>query len=274
MLEDAIESAAQIIARANYAMAYTGAGISAESGIPTFRDPGGIWDRFDPEEVGSPGGIMGFAMQHPERIRDFLMESLATFEKADPNPGHYGLVELEEMGILKSVVTQNIDDLHAIAGNTRVYEVHGNLYRFRCTSCDWMEKYDREEILGKVKGVLNQEPFSIQGLLEGLPQCDCSGIMRPDVVMFGEEVQQLAKSYAEAQRADVIIVLGTSGVVWPAAGVPYEGKKSRAKIIEINPTESAFQDITDVYIKDLSGKVMPKIIERVRDLLDEGRAQV
>ena len=273
MVKDSIEAAAQIIAKAKYAIAYTGAGISAESGIPTFRDPGGIWDRFDPGEIGTTGGLVEFAMHHPERIRDFLRESVATFEKADPNPGHYGLVELEEMGILRSVVTQNIDDLHSIAGNTRVFEVHGNLYRFRCTSCDWMEKYNREEILGKVKSVLDAEPFSLQGLLEGIPKCDCMSLMRPDVVMFGEAVQQLAESYGEAQRSDVIIVLGTSGAVWPAAEIPYEGRRTKSKIIEINPTENAFREITDVYIQDLSGMAMPKIIERVRDLLGEGGSQ-
>jgi NAD-dependent deacetylase len=266
MYEDAIEAAAQIIARANYAIAFTGAGISAESGIPTFRDPGGIWDRFDPSEVGTPEGTLQFAMRHPERIREFLEESVAIFEKAEPNPGHHGLVELEEMGILKSVVTQNIDDLHSIAGNTKVFEVHGNLYRFRCTSCDWKNKFSREEILGKVKSAFHEESFTLEGLLAVLPKCDCAGLMRPDVVMFGEEVQQLSESHREAQLSDVIIVLGTSGVVWPAARVPYDGKKKNSKIIEINPTENAFRDITDVYVKDLSGTAMPKIMERVRGL--------
>lgn len=266
MSEGPIEAAARIIARADYAVAFTGAGVSAESGIPTFRDPGGIWDRFDSDEVGTAEGIVQFAMRHPDRIREFLKESVATFEKANPNPGHYGLVELEKMGILKSVVTQNIDDLHSIAGNTRVFEVHGNVYRFRCTSCGRMRKHSREEILGKLKGVLDEEPFSIQALLGALPKCDCTGLMRPDVVMFGEAVQQLPESYREARLSDVIIVLGTSGIVWPAAGVPYEGKKGSSKIIEINPTENAFRDITDVYVKDLSGAAMPKIIELVRGL--------
>lgn len=266
MDEGSIEAAAQIIARANYAVAFTGAGISAESGIPTFRDPGGIWDRFDPQEVSTPEGTVQFAMRHPERICEFLKESVATLEKADPNPGHYGLVELEKMGVLKSVITQNIDDLHSIAGNTRVFEVHGNLYRFRCTSCGGAKKFSREEIIGEVKGVLDEEAFSIEGLLAALPKCDCTGLMRPDVVMFGEAVQQLSESHREAQLSDVIIVLGTSGIVWPAAMVPYEGKKRNSRIIEINPTENAFRDITDVYVKDLSGEVMPKIVELVRDL--------
>ncbi|MBW2062033.1 MAG: NAD-dependent protein deacylase [Deltaproteobacteria bacterium] len=266
MHQDSIEAAAEIIAKANYAVAFTGAGISAESGIPTFRDPGGIWDRFDPGELGTAGGAMQFAQRHPERIREFLIESVATFEKAEPNPAHHGLAELEKMEILQGVVTQNIDDLHSMAGNTRVFEVHGNLYRFRCTSCGVVQKFSRQEILSRVKRALSEEPFSMQTLLAALPQCDCQGLMRPDVVMFGEAVQQVPESYREAQLSDVIIVLGTSGVVWPAAGVPYEAKKTDSKIIEINPSENAFRDITDVYVKDLSGAAMPKIIERVRNL--------
>jgi NAD-dependent deacetylase len=264
MTEGSLENAAQIISKANYAVAFTGAGISAESGIPTFRDPGGVWDRFDPVEAGTTEGMVQVAMRQPERIRDFLRESLATFEKAEPNPGHYGLAELEKMGILKSVVTQNIDDLHSIAGNTRVFEVHGNLYRFRCMSCGRLKKPSREEILGNMKNVLAEEPFSLHGLLVALPQCDCTGFMRPDVVMFGEAVQQVPESFNEARLSDVIIVLGTSGVVMPAAGVPYEGKKTNSKIIEINPTENAFRDITDVYVKDQSGLAMPKIIELIK----------
>jgi len=264
--EDSIREAARIIAGANYAIAFTGAGISAESGIPTFRDPGGIWDRFDPGEIGSAGGIADFTLRHPERMREFLSDSAVTFEKAAPNPGHLGLVELEKMGILKSVVTQNIDDLHSIAGNSKVLEVHGNLYRFRCLSCGHKVKKDREEILAKMKNALDEQNFSIQGLLDAFPQCDCAGLMRPDVVMFGEAVQQLSQSYRETLLSDVVIVLGTSGVVYPAAGVPYEAKKNNARIIEINPTENAFREITDVYIKELSGAAMPKIIEAVRRL--------
>ena len=263
MFNDPIEAAAQIIAPANYVIAFTGAGMSAESGIPTFRDPGGIWDRFDPAEVGTPDGIMAFAIQNPEQLRDFLKESLATFEKAEPNPGHHGLAELEKMGLLKSVITQNIDDLHSIAGNTRVFEVHGNLYRFRCTSCQATQKFDREDILGKVNPALSDTSFNFSGLLDVLPKCSCMGLMRPDVVMFGEAVLQMRESHVEAHKSDVILILGTSGIVYPAAGIPSEGKRTDSRIIEINPTENAFRDITDIYIQDSSARAMPKIVKRV-----------
>jgi len=258
-----IEDAVRIIAEANYAIAFTGAGVSAESGIPTFRDPGGIWDRFDPAEVGTTGGALQFALRYPERIRDFIRETVETFEKADPNPGHYGLADLEKMGILKSVVTQNIDDLHSIAGNTRVLEVHGNIYRWRCLSCQRVVKHGREDIIKRIRGAVEAESFSLEVLMAAIPRCECGGMMRPDVVNFGEAVQQMPASYDEARRADVVIILGTSGVVWPAAGVPHEARRNKARIIEINPTENAFQGITDVYIKDLSGSAMPRIVELV-----------
>ena len=266
MYDKAIESAARIIAEAKYAVAFSGAGMSAESGIPTFRDPGGIWDRFDPAEVGTSEGIIQLAMRQPERIRDFLLEAVDTFEKADPNPGHYGLAELEKMGILHSVVTQNIDDFHTIAGNTRVFEVHGNLYRFRCLSCGKAEKHTRDEVLAKVNDVLDAPNFEVQNLLEIVPQCMCGGIMRPDVVMFGEAVQQMGESYNEARSCDVMLVLGTSGVVWPAAGVPYEAAKAKAKVVEINPTTSAFSDISDVWVEAPSGEAMPRIMDLVKEL--------
>jgi NAD-dependent deacetylase len=250
-------------------VAFTGAGISAESGIPTFRDPGGLWDRYDPDEIGTLPGMIKFARRNPEGVRDLIAESVATFSKAEPNPGHYGLADLEKMGILKSVVTQNVDDLHGIAGNTNVFEVHGSMYRFKCLSCSRTQKHRREDILGPVNEALAAEPFTVEGLIQALPSCECGGFMRPDVVMFGEAVQQLMESFMEARSADVILVLGTSGMVWPAAGVPYEGKKSQAKVIEINPTMNAFRDITDVYIQGLSGEAMPLIIEEIKKIRDE-----
>jgi len=170
------------------------------------------------------------------------------------------------MGILHSVITQNIDDLHSIAGNSRVLEVHGNLYRFRCMNCGRIEKHGREAVLERAKEILNSESFNSADLVKMMPICTCGGMMRIDVVMFGEAVQLLPESYGEARSCDVVIVLGTSGVVWPAAGVPYEAKQSNAKIIEINPNANAFNDITDVYIKAMSGEAMPRIIDLVNEL--------
>jgi len=266
MYERELEEAARIIAGADYAVAFTGAGISAESGIPTFRDPGGLWERFDPAEVGTLEGLATFARRHPDRLRQLLRESADHFGRARPSPAHYGLAELEKMGLLKSVITQNGDDLHSIAGNTRVFEIHGNLYRFKCLACGGTRKHNREEILDRIGGVLNSEPFNVEELLSVLPKCECGGLMRPDVVMFGEAVQQLPESFLEARSADVLLVLGTSAMVWPAAGAPYEAKRQGAKVIEINPTANAYREITDVYIKDLSGRAMPKIVARVKEL--------
>jgi len=261
------EDAARIIARAKNLVAFTGAGISAESGIPTFRDPGGIWDQFDPTEVGTTGGFLAMISRKPERIRVFLKQTMETFERAGPNPGHKGLVELEKMGILRSVVTQNIDDLHGIAGNKQVFEVHGNLYRRRCMGCGRAEKSGRDELISKLRTALQTEPFEIGALAsEIFKRCDCGGMMRIDVVMFGEPVQELAESYHEASQCDVMLVLGTSGVVYPAAGVPIEAKRKGAKLIEINPNMNAFASMTDIYIREKSGDAMPRIVDLVREL--------
>lgn len=261
------EEAARIIAKAKNLVAFTGAGISAESGIPTFRDPGGIWDQFDPTEVGTTGGFLSMISRKPERIRGFLRQTMETFDRAGPNPGHMGLVDLENMGILRSVVTQNIDDLHGMAGNKRVFEIHGNLYRHRCMSCGRAEKSSKDELISKLRNALKTEPFEI-GTLAGeiFKKCDCGGMMRIDVVMFGEQVQELAESYHEATSCDVILVLGTSGVVYPAAGVPIEAKRHGAKMIEINPNMNAFASMTDIYIKEKSGDAMPRIVDLVREL--------
>ncbi|MBU2547952.1 MAG: NAD-dependent protein deacylase, partial [Proteobacteria bacterium] len=181
--------------------------------------------------------------------------------------GHQGLAELERMGVLQSVITQNGDDLHSIAGNTRVFEVHGNMYKFRCTACGRSRKHRREEVLPPVHQALDREPFLVEYLLEALPVCECGAVMRPDVVMFGEAVQNLAASFDEARCADAVLVLGTSAMVWPAAGVPYESKRNNGRIIEINPQMHAYREITDVYIQGLGGEVMPRLVNRVKELL-------
>lgn len=265
---DLIEEAARIIAKSKNLVAFTGAGISAESGIPTFRDPGGIWDQFDPTEIGTTGGFLTMISRKPHVIKEFLKKTISTFEQAKPNPAHIGLVELEKMGILRSVVTQNIDDLHSQAGNTRVFEVHGNLYRHRCLACGRTVKTGKDELIAKTKKALEAEPFDIKTLAEEIfARCTCGGLMRIDVVLFGEPVQEMAESFHEAASCDTMLVLGTSGVVYPAAGVPVEAKRKGAKVIEINPTTNAFGGITDVYIKSKNGDAMPKIIDLVKELV-------
>ncbi len=265
---DVYEDAARILADSRNALGFSGAGISAESGIPTFRDPGGIWDQFDPEEFGTVQGVIEVAQRKPEVIRKFMLDTLSVFEQAKPNPAHHALAELEELGIVKAVITQNIDNLHSDAGSKTVYEVHGNLFRARCTQCGTRREIDKQELLKNAREILTEEEFRLDKILTILPVCHCGGFSRPDVVMFGEAVQQLNPSFKLAASCDSMLVLGTSGVVYPAADLPQQAHQAGAKIVEVNPTENSYHPITDVYIREPSAKAMPKVMEQVRKLLE------
>jgi NAD-dependent deacetylase len=259
------EEAARILASTSKAVCFTGAGVSQESGIPTFRDPGGLWDQFDPEEFGTPAGIMEVFQRRPDVIREFLLQTVRIFEQARPNPAHLALAELERMGILTAVITQNIDNLHTDAGNQNVLEVHGNLFRARCTRCGRRYPLDKASWLAKTRAMLEDKAgFGLGPVLRVMPTCECGGITRPDVVMFGEAVLEINQSFKAAMTSEVMLVLGTSGVVYPAGEVPYQAKRGGARVIEINPTESCYETITDVYIQEPSGRAMPKIMEELK----------
>jgi len=264
------QKAAEMIAGSRRIVAFSGAGISAESGIPTFRDPGGLWDQFDPEEFGTSGGILSALMRKPDLIRSFLLQSVEIFEKAKPNPAHLGLKSLEDMQLLKAVITQNIDNLHQEAGSSCVIEVHGNLFRTRCLNCGAKQALNKQELLNRVKKFFEDHSsgFELMHLAGILPRCAiCKGITRPDVVMFGEPVQQLPEAFQTAESCDLMLVLGTSGVVYPAASIPYQAYENRARIIEINPTDNYYHSISEVYISSPSGQAMPKLIDLLKDLL-------
>jgi NAD-dependent deacetylase len=268
-VEHLIDEAASIIGKARNLVAFSGAGVSAESGIPTFRDPGGLWDRFDPLELG--GGDIFTSMFSgagiPQAAVDFVSEMVVVLEKAHPNPGHYALGELERMGILRSVITQNIDNLHREGGNSRVIEVHGNLFRLVCMVCGNKIQLGREELFtmgGELVSLMRKG--DLQGIIRLVSKCPCGGACRLDVVGFGEPVQDMALAMSEARNSDALLILGTSGMVYPAAYIPEHAKKTGAKIIEINATGYCFPDIVDVGIIGKTGEVMPLIVERVKDI--------
>ncbi len=260
------DEAAKILAETDKAVAFTGAGISAESGIPTFRDPGGLWDQFDPAEVGTVQGIMRMVEKKPHVLRDFLLNTIKIFEDAKPNPAHYALAELEKMGILNAVISQNIDNLHVDAGNANVFDVHGNIFRARCISCGRRYPLDKAEILRKARETLESGEFNLQDVVGLMPKCECGGMTRPDVVMFGEAVQMLHQSFKASSECEVMIVLGTSGVVYPAAAMPQQARQAGAEIIEINPNDNSFAALTDLYIKEPTGEAMPKIMEELHKI--------
>ncbi len=261
-----IKEAASILSKSRNAAASCGSGISAESGISTFRDPGGIWDQVDPFEVGTASGLVNFMMKNSGKLLPLFINMLDSFEKADPNPAHIALYELEQMGILKTVITQNVDNLHYEAGNRNVIEVHGNLFRMRCMACNAEKYLDRKPYIKDVREKLNALAlFDLSALMKLVPVCDqCASMMRPDVVMFGEAVKDLPEAFEASRNTDVMLILGTSGVVYPAAAFPGEAKSSGAKLIEINPNENPFSGISDIYIPMKAGEALPEIIREIK----------
>lgn len=264
-----ITEAASLISRARRLVAFSGAGVSEESGIPTFRDPGGLWDRFDPYELG--GGDIFSAMFRgsgiPRSAVDFVSEMVSVLERASPNPGHLALGELEGMGILRSVITQNIDNLHREAGNTLVIEVHGNLFRLACLDCGNKIYLGREELFSMGRKLVElMRKSDLQGIIGLVSRCACGGVCRLDVVGFGEPVQDMPLAISEARSSDLFLILGTSGAVYPAAYLPEHAKKAGAKLIEINATGCYFPDMVDIGIIGKTGDVLPRVVDRVKEL--------
>lgn len=245
MNTEKISEAASIITNASRVVAFTGAGMSAESGIPPFRGEGGIWNQYDPDSL-----EIDFYMRHTDESWKVIKEVFYNFfnnKEIKPNPGHLVLAKWEKKGFLKSVITQNIDDLHRIAGNTVIREFHGNSARFVCTRCG--HKMEAAEITFTDKA----------------PHCpQCSGLMKPDFIFFGEGIPSDAyqNSVDDALSCDVFIIIGTSGQVSPANTIPVVAKRHGAKIIEINMEPSTYTNyITDIYIEGKSGEILPKIDE-------------
>jgi NAD-dependent deacetylase len=218
--------------------------MSAESGIDTFRDKGGFWERFDPEVYAH---IRTFETE-PEKPWE-MFKAFVTQVKAAPNAGHKALADLERLGYACEIITQNVDDLHQEAGNTCVIEFHGNFRRAVCLQCG---RYVSTESLD-----LDVLP----------PRCECSGIFKPDAVFFGEAIptEAFQRAVAAADACDLMLVIGTSAVVYPAAGMPEIAKQSGATIIEINPETTPFTGvIADYTILGRAGDVLPAIVEELR----------
>jgi len=248
-----IVDAAHLITGSRYVIALTGAGVSVESGIRPFRGPGGLWtEHGEPPMDGyrrfeaDPKGYWEERLD-PARMRMFG----DSFEAARPNAGHHAFAELEAMGILRALITQNIDNLHAEAGNRRVLEIHGNRLKLRCIRCG------------------SRFPTSGFDLSRLPPWCpNCGGVVKDDTVMFGEPIPTdiLDVCRREASMSDCIIVAGTSAVVYPAASLPLTVKDNGGTIIEVNPLENELSGMCDISIRAPSGEAMPRLVEELRRL--------
>lgn len=243
--------AAEEIVRGKKVVALTGAGISVESGIPSFRGKSdGLWNRYDPEEYAD---ISSFH-RNPAKVWKMLRELQFMIRGARPNAGHLGLAKLEEMGYLRVIITQNVDGLHQEAGNKEVVEFHGNNRWLVCLDCQ--RRYPSHSIS-----------------LETLPpRCQCQGVLKPDAVFFGEPIplEALYRAREESFSCKVMLVIGTSAQVYPAADMPFLAKRSGAKVIEINPEETPLTgSVSDYFIEGSAGEVMPLLIEEIEKRREE-----
>jgi len=224
---------------------FTGAGISAESGIPTFRGKDGIWNKLKPEELANFNAFM----RNPQMVWEWYNHRKKIIHESKPNAGHLAIAEFEKYFDDVTVVTQNIDNLHRRAGSKKIYELHGNIERNYCIEC---RKFYNEEL-----------DFST-----GVPRCKCGGLIRPDVVWFGEflPADQLEASEKSAISSDVFFVVGTSAVVYPAAGLVYTAKRAGSYIVEVNLEETEVSSIADISFFGEAGKILPQILQEVKNI--------
>jgi NAD-dependent deacetylase len=245
MLTESVETAVQLLRRARYGVALTGAGISTPSGIPDFRSPdSGLWERNDPYEVAS---IHGFR-RHPECFYSWISPLAHTILNAEPNAAHIALARMEAAGKVKSVITQNIDMLHRRAGSGTVFELHGHLREATCIHCF---------------SVHPALPF-IRAFLESsaIPRCPkCGHALKPNVILLGEQLPAyvLRAAQTEVRRCDVMLVVGTSLSIYPAAGLPTLARQSGASLIFVNLSETPVDSLAQVVIHDDALEVLPRL---------------
>jgi NAD-dependent deacetylase len=249
--QDLIQRTAQAISRSNKVVAFTGAGISVESGIPDFRSAGGLWEKFDPAEYAT---IEAF-QANPKKVWAMLKEMGNLLESSKPNAAHLALAALERMGHVRSVITQNIDHLHQDAGNTKVIEYHGSHKNLICLSCG--RQVAKEEVP-----------------LETLPPlCPCAGVLKPTVVFFGEPIPWGAhlEAMGEARNCEVMLVIGTSAVVSPACDIPLLAKKAGAVVVEVNLEETQLtRSVSDWILKGSASRILQSILDGVASMRKPG----
>ncbi|MFW9849339.1 MAG: NAD-dependent deacylase [Candidatus Thorarchaeota archaeon] len=230
--------AAQMIYDSEYLIALTGAGISSESNVPTFRGPDGLWKNYNAMELATP---QAFA-NDPNLVWEWYHWRQGLIRNCQPNPAHHILAKWEKNGLLKHLITQNVDDLHHRAHSQIMTQVHGSIFRLRCTSCEYTRR--------------------LNDLEETLPRCpNCHSNLRPDVVWFGESLDPIviATVYEQLGLADTILVIGTSGIVHPAASFPIIVKQQGGDMIEVNIEPTPLTPMADVHLLGKAGEILPAI---------------
>ena len=240
-LAEDFQKAAEILRESDFTTAFTGAGISVESGITPFRGEGGLWSKYDPRML-----EIGYFLEKPLESWKIIKEIFFDFfGKASPNKAHQVLAEMERRGMLARTITQNIDNLHQEAGSMHVFEFHGNSKHLICLACTTTFK----------AGEIRLDPLP--------PVCSrCGGLLKPDFVFFGEAIPPLplTAAYEAAELSQAFLIIGTTGEVMPANQIPFMAKRNGARIIEVNPEESSYTNrITDVFLKGKATAVMERL---------------
>lgn len=254
-----IEKAASLLRGVQRVAVLSGAGISKESGVPTFREAQhGLWARYDPQQLATPDAFR----RDPDLVWRWYMYRRRLIEAVAPNPGHMAIAHLEALFPQVTVITQNIDGMHAKAGSTTIVELHGSIYRWKCS-----------ELCG------GETMFVDLGTLDyneehapPCPHCEEGGYVRPDVVWFGEMLPRAALEQAldEAAQCDVMLVVGTSAMVEPAASLPRIAKKSGKRLIEVNPEGTPISHLADAVLRAPSGVALPMLLAALNE---EGATQ-
>ncbi|MFX1312990.1 MAG: NAD-dependent deacetylase [Promethearchaeota archaeon] len=249
-----IKQAAHLLVKAKNAIILTGAGISTESGIPDFRGNSGIWKKYDPEKYGN---LQSF-LKNPSKFWKMANEIAPTLFNAIPNLGHYAITDLEKMGIIKAIITQNIDELHQKAGAVLVYEVHGNINMFTCIGCQ--ASYKKEQVLNKLKKE------------KGPPVCDyCALPLKPSVVFFGEDLPRFEKfmSIDLAKKSDLMLIAGSSLTVAPVSYLPTYTLINNGKLIIVNDQSTYLDGKAEIVLKNKTGIILPSIVEEIKKINSE-----
>ena len=249
-MDTLVEKGAQMIRKAQKILVFTGAGLSTESGIPDFRSPGGVWEKYDPSELSFDRFLSNEKAR--ETYWQMSTEFYETMKDAIPNRAHLSVKEIEDMGKLLTIVTQNVDHLHHKAGNSpeKIIEIHGTLFSVSCLNCG--KKYEREAIETLLKSGIKA------------PSCDdCSGILKPDTVSFGQAMPEdkMRQATMYAGECDLCIVLGSSLVVYPAASIPVHASQNGAKLIIINRDETPLDSGADIVVHESVSEVLGQMVE-------------
>ncbi len=235
----------QLIEKAESITVLTGAGISAESGISTFRAKDGLWSKFKPEELANVEAFLA----NPERVWEWYQHRRDILATAKPNPGHYALAEWEKLAPKFTLATQNVDGLHRVAGSQNILELHGNIRINRCQQCGTENTDETLVFKGKV------------------PNCErCGGMLRPGVVWFGEYLpeHELQAAFAAAESCDLLLTVGTSSQVYPAAALPEIARAAGAAVIEVNIEETPFTFLATRHLRGPAGEILPELVAAYR----------